>query len=121
MAKLLDQARQLMRTRHYSLRTEESYVRWMKEYIVFHGKRHPATLGAAEVSAFLSYLATNRNVAAAIQQQATAAIIFLYRDLLNIELSWLNHIERANLNLVCLEVKAVKIFACANGDVACCI
>jgi len=62
MAKLLDQARQLMRTRHYSLRTEESYVRWMKEYIIFHGQRHPATLGAAEVTAFLSYLARNRHV-----------------------------------------------------------
>ena len=95
MAKLLDQARQLMRTRHYSLRTEESYVRWMKEYIIFHGKRHPATLGAAEVAGFLSYLATDRNVAASTQQQATAALIFLYRDLLNIELPWLNHIERA--------------------------
>jgi integrase len=95
MAKLLDQARQLMRIRHYSLRTEESYVRWMKEYIIFHGKRHPATLGAAEVTGFLSYLATDRNVAASTQQQATAALIFLYRDLLNIELPWLNHIERA--------------------------
>lgn len=85
MAKLLDQARQLMRIRHYSLRTEESYVRWMKEYIIFHGKRHTAAFGAAEVAGFLSYLATDRHVATSTQQQAIAALIFLYRDLLNIQ------------------------------------
>lgn len=76
--RLLDQVIELLRVRHYSIRTEQAYVQWIRRYIVFHGKRHPAEMGAEEVSAFLSHLAVRRNVAAATQNQALNAILFLY-------------------------------------------
>ncbi len=93
--KLLDQVRVRMRTRHYSLRTEQSYLHWIKRFIVFHGKRHPREMGAAEVEAFLSSLATDRNVAASTQNLALAAILFLYREVLKVELPWLEDVVRA--------------------------
>jgi hypothetical protein len=71
--KLLDQVRDAIRVRHYSIRTEEAYVGWIKRYILFHGKRHPAEMGQAEITAFLSSLAVERNVAASTQNQALAA------------------------------------------------
>ncbi|MFN2455903.1 MAG: integron integrase [Pyrinomonadaceae bacterium] len=95
MSKLLDQTRDLMRVRHLSLRTEESYLAWIKQYILFHHKRHPKEMGAAEVSAFLSYLAISRHVAASTQNQALSAILFLYREVLAVELDWITEIERA--------------------------
>jgi hypothetical protein len=75
--KLLDQVRDRIRTKHYSLRTEQSYVQWIRRYILFNGKRHPKELGGPEVEAFLSYLATDRNVAASTQTQALSALLFL--------------------------------------------
>lgn len=93
--RLLDQMRAAIRTRHYSLRTEQSYVQWVKRYIFFHGKRHPREMGAPEVEAFLSALATVRNVSASTQNQALAALLFLYREVLNIDLPWLDGITRA--------------------------
>jgi integron integrase len=81
--------------RHYSLRTEESYSRWIKEYILFHHKRHPGEMGEREVSEFLSYLAMQRRVAASTQNQALSAILFLYRDVLKQPLDWLEKVERA--------------------------
>jgi integron integrase len=120
MPKLLDQARDLMRTRHYSIRTEEAYLRWIREYIIFHGKRHPAALGASEVTAFLSYLATDRQVAASTQQQATAALLFLYKDLLHLNLPWLSHIERAKqpsrTPVVFTQEEARAVLAHLRGD-----
>jgi site-specific recombinase XerD len=95
MPKLLEQVRNAIRTRHYSLRTEQTYIQWIKQYIIFNSKRHPSDLGAAEVSAFLSYLAVSRNVAASTQNQALAAILFLYRHVLKQELPWLQDVERA--------------------------
>ena len=95
MPKLLEQVRTVIRTRHYSLRTEQTYVQWIKQYIIFNSKRHPSDLGAAEVSAFLSYLAVSRKVAASTQNQALAAILFLYRHVLKQELPWLQDVERA--------------------------
>jgi integron integrase len=77
--KLLDQVRNAIRVRHYSIRTEEAYVGWVRRYVVFHGKRHPAELGAAEVSAFLTHLAVRGKVAASTQNQALNALVFLYR------------------------------------------
>lgn len=77
--KLLDQVRNAIRVRHYSIRTEEAYVGWVRRYVVFHGKRHPAELGAAEVSAFLTHLAVRGTVAASTQNQALNALVFLYR------------------------------------------
>jgi Phage integrase, N-terminal SAM-like domain len=78
--KLLDQVRQLLRLRHYSLRTEEAYVAWIRRYILFHGKRHPAELAETEVSAFLSALALQGRVAASTQNQALSALLFLYKE-----------------------------------------
>lgn len=95
MPKLLEQVRNVMRTRHYSLRTEQTYINWIKRYIIFNSKRHPAELGAPEVTAFLSDLAVNRKVAASTQNQALAAILFLYRQVLAQELPWLEDVARA--------------------------
>jgi len=93
--RLLEQVHQAIRRLHYSRRTEEAYVGWIKKFIYWSGKRHPATLGAPEVSAFLSYLATERNVAAATQNQALAALLFLYRQVLGLELGWFDDLVRA--------------------------
>jgi site-specific recombinase XerD len=80
--KLLDRIRQLMRVRHYSLRTEEAYVGWIRRYILFHGKRHPSELDEKDVSDFLSSLAINGRVAASTQNQALNALLFLYKEVL---------------------------------------
>lgn len=93
--RLLDQVRTRLRTMHYSLRTEETYVNWIKRFILFHGKRHPREMSAPEVEAFLSSLAVERNVAASTQNQALAAVLFLYREVLAIELPWLEKVTRA--------------------------
>jgi Phage integrase, N-terminal SAM-like domain len=93
--RLLDQVRELIRIRHYSIRTEQAYVQWIRRFIVFHGKRHPSDMGAPEVAAFLSYLAIQRNVAASTQNQALNALLFLYRDVLKINLPWLEEVRRA--------------------------
>ena len=93
--KLLDQVRDRLRTRHYSLRTERAYVDWIKRFIWFHGRRHPRELGAAEVEAFLSHLAVAREVSASTQNQAKSALLFLYREVLEIELPWLDNVTQA--------------------------
>jgi integron integrase len=93
--RLLDQVRELIRVRHYSIRTEQAYVQWIRRFILFHGKRHPRDMGAPEVTAFLSDLAMQRNVAASTQNQALHAILFLYRDVLKIDLPWLDQVQRA--------------------------
>ena len=77
--RLLDRLRQAIRTRHYSYRTEQAYVDWIRRFIHFHGKRHPQELGAKEVGDFLSHLAVDRQVAASTQTQARSALLFLYR------------------------------------------
>lgn len=93
--RLLDQVRERCRVKHYSIRTEKAYVDWIRRFILFHGKRHPSEMGAAEVEAFLSHLAVNGNVAASTQNQALAAILFLYREVLAVELPWLEGVTRA--------------------------
>lgn len=84
--KLLDQVRATLRRKHYSIRTETSYVAWIKHFVTFHGMRHPRDLGAAEVTAFLTHLAVENNVAASTQNQALSALLFLYREVLELEL-----------------------------------
>jgi integron integrase len=84
--KLLDQVRDVLRIKHYSYRTEETYVQWIRRFILFHNKRHPAEMGTPEVSQFLTHLAVSEQVAAATQNQAFSAIIFLYRYVLQQEL-----------------------------------
>jgi integron integrase len=84
--KLLDQVRDVIRVKHYSYKTEKSYVNWIKRYIFHHNKRHPQEMGSKEIEEFLTYLAVNQNVAASTQNQALHAILFLYRDVLRQEL-----------------------------------
>lgn len=93
--KLLDQLRGKIQTLHYSIRTEKSYVDWVRRFILFHGKRHPKDMGAPEIEAFLSHLAVEGRVAASTQNQALAAILFLYREVLKIDLPWMKDIVRA--------------------------
>ncbi|MCC7042157.1 MAG: tyrosine-type recombinase/integrase [Burkholderiales bacterium] len=92
---LLDRVRQRIRVKHYSLRTEQAYCDWVRRFVVFHGKRHPSGLGAGEVEAFLTSLAVEGRVAASTQNQAKSAILFLYKEVLGVELPWLDHVERA--------------------------
>lgn len=79
---MLDQVRERLRVKHYSYRTEEQYVPWIRRFILFHGKRHPCEMGAPEVEAFLTHLAVVGKVSASTQNQAKAAILFLYREVL---------------------------------------
>ncbi len=95
--KLLDQVIAKMRVKHYSLRTEKSYVDWIKRYIWHHGKRHPKDMGAAEVEAFLTHLAVQRNVSASTQNQAKSALLYLYKEVLEIELPWLDNVTQAKV------------------------
>ena len=84
--KLLDQVRDVIRLKHYSIRTEQAYVDWIKRYILFHNRRHPNEMGSQEIEAFLTYLAVERNVAASTQNQALSALLFLYRYVLQKDL-----------------------------------
>ena len=93
--RLLDRVRDRIRVKHYSLRTEQAYVDWIRRFIGFHGKRHPLTMGASEVEAFLSHLAVERTVASATQNQAKAALLFLYGEVLGVELPWLDGVVQA--------------------------
>ena len=93
--KLLAQVRQQIRLRNYSIRTEAVYAEWVKRYIRFHRYRHPAEMGAAEIEAFLSHLAVGRNVSGSTQNQALAALLFLYKQVLGVNLPWLDDIVRA--------------------------
>ena len=93
--RLLDRVREVLRARHSSRRTEKSYVAWIRRYIVFHGKRHPAEMGAVEVTQFLSSLAQQDHVAASTQNQALSALLFLYRQVLQVEMPWLDNVVRA--------------------------
>ncbi|HSD38848.1 MAG TPA: integron integrase [Rhodocyclaceae bacterium] len=93
--KLLEQVRDRLRLKHYSIRTEDAYLGWIKRYILFHDKRHPASMGKEEVEAFLTSLAVERNVAASTQGQALSAILFLYQEVLGQVLPWLDEVTRA--------------------------
>jgi integron integrase len=111
--KLLNQVQAVLRTRHYSIRTERVYLDWIKRYILFHGKTHPAQMGAAEVEAFLSHLAVAGNVSASTQNQAKSALLFLYREVLGVALPWLDNVTQAKMPqrlpvvLTASEVKSV--------------
>lgn len=93
--KLLDQLRDKIRLKHYSIRTEQVYLDWARRFILFHDKRHPKDMGAADVVAFLTHLAVERHVSASTQNQAKSALLFLYKEVLGIELPWLDGIESA--------------------------
>ncbi len=108
--KLLDQVAAKMRLLHYSIRTEQAYVDWIKRFILFHNKRHPKTMGAAEIESFLTHLAVQGNVAASTQNQAFSALLFLYQKILQIELPRLNALraERPERLPVVLSVDEIR-------------
>jgi integron integrase len=118
--RLLDQVREAIRLRHYSYRTEQQYVAWIRRYILFHDRRHPRDLEGPEIEAFLTYLATRRNVAAATQAQALAALLFLYKCVLNVDLPWLGEVIRASrpkrLPVVLSRSEVRRILAALDGQ-----
>lgn len=93
--RLLDEVRRVLRVKHYSLRTEHVYVGWIRRFILANGKRHPRDMGPAEVEQFLSQLAVQGQVAASTQNQALSALLFLYREVLQVQLPWLEGVTRA--------------------------
>ena len=95
--KLLDQVMAKMRVNHYSLRTEKSYIDWIKRYIWHFDKRHPKDMGAEQVEVFLTYLAVQRNVSASTQNQAKSALLYLYKEVLGVELPWLDNVTQAKV------------------------
>lgn len=119
MSELLDNVRRTMRVQHYSYRTEKTYIYWIKQYIVFHGIKHPNTMGADELNAFLTHLAVDKKVTASTQNQALSALLFLYRVVLCIDLPWLDGFtpakkpERVPVVLTKDEVNAV--LSCLEG------
>ncbi len=117
--KLLEQMRDLMRLKHYSLRTERTYCDWVERFIRFHGKRHPRELGNAEVTEFLTHLARDGDVAASTQNQALSALLFLYKQVLEEEIGWLDGVERAKkpvrVPVVLSREEVHKVFAHLHG------
>jgi integron integrase len=95
MSQLLEKVTRAIEAKHYSPKTSQAYTRWIRRFIIYHDKRHPKDLGGPEVSKFLSYLATDRKVAASTQNQALSAILFLYKEILDVELPWLDDLVRA--------------------------
>ena len=118
--RLLDQMRDRIRVKHYSIRTEQVYCEWVKHFIRFHRYRHPADMGAAEVEAFLTDLAVRRNVSASTQNQALSALLFLYKEVLQVDLPWLKDVVRAKKPQrlpVVLSVEEVRrVLAGLEGD-----
>jgi len=92
---LLDQVRAVIRTLHYSIRTEQAYVDWVKRFILFHKKRHPKDMGKEEIEAFLTYLAVEGRVSSSTQSQAKAALLFLYQKVLKMDVDWLKDVVAA--------------------------
>ena len=117
--KLLDQVRNTLRLAHYAKRTEIAYLDWIKRYILYHGKRHPAEMGAEEVRAFLTYLAAEKNVAASTQNQSLSALLFLYRVVLKQKLPWVDQFERvqrpAKVPVVFTKEEARAVLTRLNG------
>ncbi|MES2770467.1 MAG: integron integrase [Pseudomonadota bacterium] len=117
--KLLDQVRGKIRLKHYSIRTEQAYVDWIKRFVLHFDKRHPREMGAAEVEAFLTHLAVVGKVSASTQNQAKSALLFLYREVLGVELPWLDGVENAKtsrrLPVVMTRSEVQSVLARLNG------
>jgi integron integrase len=116
---LLQEVRNALRVRHYSRRTEEAYVGWIRRFIRFHDRKHPRQMGEAEVAAFLTSLAVDRQVSASTQNQALAAILFLYRHVLGQDIGWIDGIVRAKrprrLPVVLTREEVRRVLACMRG------
>jgi integron integrase len=119
--RLLDQLRDRIRLKHYSIRTEHCYVDWSRRFILFHNKRHPATIGHTEIETFLTHLAVVGRVSASTQNQAKSALLFLYKEVLEIDLPWLDKIESAKtparLPVVLTESEVRAVLARLDGSV----
>lgn len=117
--KLLDRVRDRLRYKQYSPRTEEAYIHWIRRFILFHGKRHPEHMNGPEVEVFLTHLATKERVAAATQDQAMSALLFLYKEIIQKELPWLDGVERpkrpARLPVVLTENEVRALLARLEG------
>jgi integron integrase len=117
--KLLHQVRDVLRRRHYSIRTEQAYVDWIKRFILYHDKRHPNQMAEEEVAQFLTYLARDRDVAPSTQNQALSALLFLYKDVLKHEIGWLEKVERAKrpakIPVVLSRAEVKQVFAHLHG------
>lgn len=117
--RLLDRVREAIRRKHYSHRTEESYIQWIRRYILFHKKRHPQEMGSSEVEAFLTHLAVKDQVAASTQNQALSAVLFLYREVLNKDLDRPLNAVRAHrpkrLPTVLTKEEALRFLQCMSG------
>ena len=118
--RLLDRVRWLLRAKHYSIRTEQAYVDWARRFILFHKKRHPDEMGESEISAFLSHLAVNQNVAASTQNQAFSALLFLYQQVLDRKLDFIDNVQRvtrpAKLPVVFTPAEARAVLEQLKGD-----
>jgi len=116
--KLLDQVRDAIRLKHYSIRTEEAYVSWIRRYILFHNKRHPTEMGAPQVEAFLTHLAVKDNVAASTQNQALSALLFLYREVLHQDLGPVDAMRAKHpkrLPTVLTKEETLRLIGCLSG------
>jgi integrase len=117
--KLLDQVRDVIRRKHYSIRTEQAYIDWIKRFIIYHAKRHPVEMAEEEVARFLTHLARGRNVAPSTQNQALSALLFLYKEVLKQEIGWLEKVERAKkppkLPVVLSRAELKRVFAHLHG------
>lgn len=117
---LLEKVREAVRVRHYSLRTEQAYVSWIWRFVRANGGRHPRTLGATEVEAFLTRLANDRQVAAGTQNQALAALLFLFRQVLGIDLPWMDDVVRAKrprrMPVVLTREEVLRLLAMLDGQ-----
>jgi integron integrase len=115
----LEEVRRVLRVKHYSLRTEEVYVGWVRRFVLANGRRHPRELGADEVESFLSHLAVQGKVAASTQNQALSALLFLYREVLGVELPWLEGVVRAKrpqrVPTVLSREEVMRVLACMEG------
>ena len=120
--KLLDEVREVLRLKHYSLRTEETYVGWVRRFVLFHGKRHPKEMGEPEIASFLTHLAVEGNVAASTQNQAFSALLFLYQEVLKKETGFISNVERvqrpARVPVVFTREEAQAVRAHLKGDYA---
>ncbi|MES1935175.1 integron integrase [Salinisphaera hydrothermalis] len=118
--KLLDRVRERIRLKHYSIRTEKTYIAWIRRFILFHDKRHPKDMGKLEVEAFLTHLAVDRNVAASTQNQALNAVLFLYTEVLGIELPWMDDVVRvkrpARIPEVLSTAEVARLLAQLDGN-----
>lgn len=116
--KLLDQVRDALRLKHYAYRTEETYVQWIRRYILFHNKRHPKEMGKAEIEAFLTHLAVEGRVSTSTQNQALSALLFLYREVLRLEMLGIDAVRAKrpqNVPTVLTKQEAISVIQQCDG------